>query len=584
MRNYEKVFSIFTRIYGSEVLAEFRDKLIELLENFAPPAKKDLRTDLSARDSILITYGDAIYSLGKSPLETLENFLAENVKDAFSAVHLLPFFPYSSDDGFSVIDFSRVDPKLGSWEDVDSLSEDYDLMFDAVINHVSIESEWFRNFLDGESEYADYFITVENEADIRNVFRPRALPLLSTFDTERGPKKIWTTFSEDQVDLNFHNPEVLVDIVRILLSFVEHGARFIRLDAIAYIWKEPGTECIHLENAHRIVQFFRAVFDCVAPFVNIITETNVPHEENISYFGDGRNEAQLVYNFSLPPLVLHAFHTQNSAILSRWAKSLRTPSNETNFFNFLASHDGVGVTPARGLISDEAIWEMCKRVEALGGFVSYKDNTDGSRSPYELNINYLDALGDPDVEDETIGKIADRFLASQSIMLALQGVPGIYYHSLLGSRSWKQGVDLSGRYRTINREKIYLQSLLEELNDRNTLRYMVFHGYLEMLRVRGTSAGGCFDPHARQIILDLDERLMSIFRQRSDGRANMICLTNLSKDDVQVGLTDKELPVSEAVHWHVIFSRNGTVIDNNSGLIIRLGPYGILWLLSEISD
>lgn len=581
MSNYEKIVTFFEDIYGDEGVSACCSDLIEVLEGFRPPEGSKIQSDLSGRDSILITYGDAIQFGNQPHIKSLKQFLAAKVKDAISAVHLLPFFPYSSDDGFSVIDYRQVDPELGTWEDIDSLSEDYDLMFDAVINHISVQSEWFQAFLAGKTKYADYFITVEDEADIRNVFRPRALPLLTAFRTKAGIIRVWTTFSEDQVDLNYRNPRVLIDILKILLSFVEHGAKFIRLDAIAYIWKEPGASCIHLEKAHQIVQLFRSAFDCVAPQVKIITETNVPHEENISYFGDGTNEAQLVYNFSLPPLVLHAFYTQSAKTLTRWAKTLKTPSAETHFFNFLASHDGIGVTPAKGLIADEAIEEMCERVEKLGGFVSYKNNEDGSRSPYELNINFLDALGDPKCRNESNKQIADRFLASQSILLTLKGVPGIYYHSLLGSRSWKEGVGITGRNRTINRKKLDLAVLLSELNTPNTLRHKVFNGYLEMLQAKSFSTERAFAPQGRQAILDIDDRLLTILRQSPNQQTAVLCLTNVTQDSLEFDLTHQILPLPEYQVWREILSKNSNLREDTEGLQVKMGPYGVLWLMTE---
>lgn len=581
MKKFQKILNKFQEIYGKRAFA-YLPELMDVLEGFNLPETNQAGNNLSENDTILITYGDAVRSKNQNPLQALRRFLVENVQEAINAVHLLPFFPYSSDDGFSVIDFDKVDPNLGTWADIDSLADNYDLMFDAVINHVSVQSKWFQGFLAGSSKYKDYFITVDNEADIANVFRPRALPLLTAFKTAKGTKRVWTTFSADQVDLNYQNPRVLIDIVRILLAFVAHGARFIRLDAIAYIWKEPGTSCIHLENAHRVVQFFRAIFDCLAPQVKIITETNVPHAENISYFGDGSNEAQLVYNFSLPPLVLHTFHTQSAKILMRWAKTLETPSDETHFFNFLASHDGIGVTPAQGLISEGAIQGMCDRVEALGGFVSYKDNADGTRSPYELNINYLDALGNLSIEKEPITIIADRFLASQSIMLALKGVPGIYYHSLLGSRSWKAGARLTGRNRTINREKLELEKLESEISAPNTLRHHVFYGYLEMLKARRFFGEGAFDPQGQQTIIDIDDRLMGILRQSANGRSAVLCFTNVTEDDIMVDLSHYLRNHKLKKDWVGILSRNCRLLGENSASRYEIGAYGVLWLLTEL--
>ena len=579
MSNYQQILACFREIYESELSEAYVHRLNKILNGFKPLQNDLPSLELTERDSILITYGDAIQSIKSTPLKTLGEFLRNEVGDAISTVHLLPFFPYSSDDGFSVIDFYQVDPEIGSWEDVIDLGESYDLMFDAVINHISVRSEWFERFLRDEQSYQDFFITVDEGVDLSKVFRPRALPLLTEFQTADGSKKVWTTFSIDQVDLNYRHPEVLLEITRILLMFVERGARFIRLDAIAYIWKELGTNCLHHQKVHRIIQFFRLIFEELAPYVQVITETNVPHEENISYFGDGTNEAQLVYNFSLPPLVLHAFHQQNALILSQWAKTLVLPSKQTSFFNFLASHDGIGVTPAKGLIPEEEIEQLCERVKRLGGFVSYKGNPDGTRSPYELNINYLDALGDPAKEDEPIPLVSDRFLASQSIMLALKGVPGIYYHSLMGSRSWNEGVRQTGRKRTINREKLDIDSLLEALHEKGSLRQLVFNGLMSMLRSRAFNAEGAFSPYGEQSILDVNDKLMAILRSAPNQTSRVLYLCNVSAENIELIPQDQPLGDLNWQNQKVIYARNASLLSGRAQEKVLIGPYGILWIL-----
>ena len=371
---------------------------------------------LDQRDAILITYGDQVRESGVAPLRSLSKFLTSLQDDLISSIHILPFYPYSSDDGFSVINYRQVDPDLGDWKDIARLGNRYRLMFDAVINHISRESEWFQAYLRGNESYAGYFISIEPGTDLSSVTRPRTVPLLTPVETARGQKHVWTTFSPDQIDLNYANPDVLLEILDLLLFYIGHGAEFIRLDAIAYLWKEIGTSCIHLPQTHHVVKLFRAVLDATAPEVMLITETNVPHDENISYFGDPlpngekTDEAQLVYNFTLPPLTLHTFHTGNAETLTRWASTLELPSSGTTFFNFLASHDGIGVTPVRGWLSDDDLKSMLERVQALGGYVSYKNNPDGTQSPYEMNINYLDALGDPEKPLTDPAVIARRFL------------------------------------------------------------------------------------------------------------------------------------------------------------------------------
>ena len=408
----------------------------------------------SEKDVVLITYGDQVVEPHKPPLQTLNQLLCRYAKGTINSVHILPFMPYSSDDGFSVIDYASVDPNLGSWTDIQQIAQDFDLMVDLVVNHASTQSSWFQQFLADNPEFEDYFIWVEPGTDLSRVVRPRAQPLLTPFQTASGEHQVWTTFGPDQADLNYHNPEILLKMIEILLLYVEKGARIIRLDAIAYLWKETGSPSIHLPQTHSVVKLFRCVLDAVAPGVQLVTETNVPHLENISYFGNGSDEAQMVYQFPLPPLVLYTFLSGNASDLSRWASDVSLPSNQTTFFNFLASHDGIGLRPVEGILSPDKIQALVERTLAHGGCVSFKSEADGSQSAYELNISYFDALSDPSGA-EPISLQVQRFMASQAILLSLVGVPGIYIHSLFGSRSDYAGIQASGRYRSVNREKFH---------------------------------------------------------------------------------------------------------------------------------
>ena len=534
--------------------------------------------ELTERDSILITYGDQVQSPNEQLLHTLKKFCDTHLIGVVSGIHILPFYPWTSDDGFSVVDYRQVDPALGDWEDVSSLQGHFRLMFDGVINHISSQSEWFQKFLQDEPHYRDYFITVDGEPDLSQVVRPRALPLLTPFQTTSGEKKVWTTFSEDQIDLNFKNPEVLLEILDVLLMYAERGADFIRLDAIAYLWKEIGTTCIHLPQTHHIIRFLRAALDQAAPHVYLITETNVPHVDNVSYFGDGRNEAQLVYNFALPPLTLHTFHTGDARVLSAWARTLTLPSDRTTFFNFLASHDGIGLNPARDILSAAEIELLVEKALAHGGLISYKHNPDGTQSPYEMNINYFDALSDPQ-GDEPLALQVDRFVAAQAIMLSIVGVPGIYFHSLFGSRGWLDGVRQTGRNRTINREKCHLDELQNELADKNSLRAMVFTRYRQLLFARSMSSA--FHPHGPQRVLDFGEVIFALVRRSPTGNQSVLCLQNVS-NKVQTVKVDFEGVFD-------LEPRGGRLLDLIQGkrfnirrkTPLHLRPYQTLWLIRE---
>ena len=513
------------RIYGAENAAQVEARLRTLIEKYHTRINVPEDSSLTERDSILITYGDQVRDKGQAPLQSLTEFCEKHIGDIISGIHILPFFPYSSDDGFSVKDFRMVDPTLGDWEDIKRLSRSFRMMFDLVINHASAQGDWFQAYLRDESPYKDYFLNVEGDVDLTRVIRPRALPLLTEFLSASGTRRVWTTFSADQIDLNFHNPDVLLEMIDILLFYAEKGAQFIRLDAIAYLWKEMGTTCIHLPQTHAIIQLLRAVLDECAPHVRLITETNVPHHENISYFGDGKNEAQLVYNFALPPLVLHTFRTGDVTILSQWAAGLDLPSNQTTFFNFLASHDGIGLNPARGILSPGEIDGMVEQTLLHGGMVSFKQNEDGTQTPYEMNINYFDALSDP-ASHEPQDLQAARFMAAQAIMLCLRGIPGIYFHSLFGSRSWQDGVEQTGQKRSINREKLDKKGIEQDLKNPQSLRSQVFDQYKILLMKRSSSPA--FHPNGEQRILDFGKRVLAILRISPDNKMSYLCLQNVT--------------------------------------------------------
>ena len=607
-----RILNHLTLLYGAErapallerlcdILAQFRQRnphLHTVGEGFA------FQERLTERDVILITYGDQVTEPDKPPLHTLAEVLEKHAKGVVTGVHILPFFPYSSDDGFSVMDYAAVNPQLGTWTDVERLGRSFRLMFDLVINHTSAKSRWFREFLRGNPKFAEYFIVVKEGADwgspsdLSQVVRPRALPLLTRVQMARpstgsghcGEQLVWTTFSTDQVDLNYANPEVLLKMIEILLLYVEKGAEFIRLDAIAYLWKKIGTSCIHLEEVHRVVKLFRAVLDAVAPHVILITETNVPHQENVSYFGDGSDEAQMVYQFPLPPLVLHTFHTGDASQLCAWAAGLSTPSDcpsppdSTTFFNFLASHDGIGVRPVEGILSRSEVQNLVQRTLAHGGYVSHKANPDGSQSVYELNISYFDALSDP-CGSEPLGLQVRRFLASQAIILSLAGVPGIYVHSLFGSRSYHAGVEQTGRYRSINREKLRRDQVEQALADASSLRYKVFYPYAHLIRTR--AAHRAFHPNGPQQVLSIHPALFVLLRTAPDRSESLLCVHNVSNDEQSLRINLHALPSRGGAPFPPVGGVRDLIggiisaVDASGNLALNLAPYQVLWLKGE---
>lgn len=560
-------------LYGEETGdAAFAD-LARLLDALPPRARSASSEDtFDQTDALLITYGDTFLADNATPLSTLRAFAERHLDGLVSAIHILPFFPYSSDYGFSVIDYEQVDRELGSWADVEALGKRFDLMFDFVANHCSVEGPWFQAFLRSEAPYDGYFIITDPSADLRGVTRPRASPLLTPVQTANGPVTVWTTFSADQIDLNYANPAVLLRMVQVVLEYVRRGATLLRLDAIGYLWKEPGTSCIHLSQTHEIVKLFRDVLDDVAPEVAIVTETNVPHADNISYFGNGHDEAQMVYQFPLAPLVLHALFTGDASKLSGWAATLETPSDRTSFFNFEASHDGVGVVPARGILTDAEVEALADQVIAHGGQVSYKTNPDGSESPYELNATLFDILSDTNDASEPWERKRDRFLCSQAIMLALAGVPGIYVHSLFGSHNDSAGYERSGWKRDLNHERLALAEVESRMADPSSEAARVFAGYRQLLQTR--RAQPAFHPAAPQIVLDLDPGLFALRRGPRDGQT-IVAFHNVTGSEVQ--LAQAALGFDGVTTLRDLLDGNAVHVTGS----LAVPAYGVRWLSTE---
>jgi len=534
------------------------------------------------KDIILITYGDLVCGDEESPLQSLRDFSSKYIKGTINTLHILPFFPYSSDRGFSVTNFKQVDPHLGTWEDIAKLKTEYRLMFDGVFNHVSSKNVWFEEFLNQNPDYVDFFESFPSKESIpdivlKSVVRPRTTELLTKFETINGKRYVWTTFSPDQIDLNYKNPKVLIKVIEILLFYVRMGADIIRLDAVTYLWNELGTSSANLEQTHMIVKLFRDVLDAVAPHVAIVTETNVPHEENIKYFGNGFDEAQMVYNFALPPLVLYSFHTQNSSKLTDWAQSLERVSGTTTYFNFLDSHDGVSMQGAINILSKEEIELLEKKAVEHGGLISYKDDGDGTLSSYELNITWYSALN-LENGNEQVDLQIKRFIASRSIALVLMGVPGIYLLSLFGSINDVKAVLEGKNPRIINRKTICKETCNKALYDEETTTYRISKHFIPIIEKRTKEKA--FHPNASQKVLNASTSLFSILRTSVDGKEKILALTNITDKDLKFEFNAVDFGL-DARKWEDVLSEQ-TFSSENGKLSINMEPYGVLWLKTTL--
>lgn len=546
------------KIYKENFSESFLNRILRLiLDNLKEPYVHGELWDES--DVALITYGNSVVRKGEYPLVTLHHFLKDHLKEEISYIHILPFFPYSSDDGFSVIDYYKVDHELGEWNHVEKIGNDFKLMFDLVINHVSRYSNWFQNFLKNTAPGNDFFIEENPAKDFSKVVRPRSSPLLTLFETSAGKKFVWTTFSDDQIDLNFENPEVLFEMIRVFLFYISKGARIIRLDAIAFLWKSPGTTCLHLPETHEIVKLFRDIAYCINPKIIILTETNVPHKENISYFGNG-DEAHMVYQFGLPPLLLYTLHTGNAKYLTKWALSIPEIGKENTFLNFTASHDGIGVRPLEGILPAEEIKKLLGDMEKKGGLISYKSDGNGSKSPYEINITYFDALKGQNNNYEP-------FICSQTIMMGLKGIPAFYIHSLLSTSNNYEGVEKTGSARSINRKVLGFYEITDKLNSEN-ITSSVFAELCRIIRIRKKQKA--FHPNADMKVIDHGDSFFCFTRTFNDEK--IVSISNITGAKLEVSGIYHKTGISSGL-IHDLLSNTDVNPDQFS-----LNPYQTMWL------
>jgi len=556
-----------------DFLAEQLLGTMELAPNREPPPAHQNNWDES--DIVLITYADTVQREGEKPLQTLHRFLTDCLVETVSAVHILPFFPYSSDDGFSVMDYLAVNESHGSWSDVEKIAGDFKLMADLVINHMSARSRWFENFRKRVDPGKDYFFEGNPKDDLSAVVRPRTSPLLTPVQTEDGERYVWCTFSEDQVDLNFANPRVLIEFAGIIKQYLEHGVVMFRLDAVAFLWKEPGTPCIHLQQTHELIKILRLLIEHHTPDAVVITETNVPNRENLTYFGNA-NEAHVIYNFSLPPLLINTLVTGNCRHLKTWLMSMPPAQMGTTYLNFIASHDGIGMRPTDGLLEEDEKQRLINTMESFGGKVSYRRTADGRDQPYEVNIALWDALKGT-AEGGADHCQLQRFLCAHTIMLALEGIPAFYIHSLLGTENDYARVENTGRLRSINRGQWQLDKLEEELENPLCHHSKVFHELKRLIGIR--RAQPAFHPNATQFTLHLGLQLFGFWRQSMRRDQSVFCIHNISNEVQQVALSDINLIGTD--RWVDLIS--GMAIDDLSGSI-TLKPYQSVWLSNQAAD
>jgi len=526
----------------------------------------------SEQDALMITYGNSIVDGAHKPLDLLNDFLLRYLKGTLNSVHILPFFPYTSDDGFAVSDFRAVNPQLGDWPDIRRIADAFNLMSDLVLNHVSSQGSWFNAYLQGQSPYDKFFFEASPDDDLSNVVRPRTTPLLQQVETSNGPRHVWCTFSHDQIDLDFRNPEVLLEFLRIIRLHVDNGVEIIRLDAVAFLWKEIGSPSIHLPQTHAVIKLMRVLCDYASEKIILLTETNVPKAENLSYFGKG-DEAHAIYNFPLPPLILHAIMSGSGEHLRRWLRGMPPAPMGCAYLNFTASHDGIGMRPAEGLLPEDEKQRVIDTVKDLGGLVSMRALPDGGESPYELNTTFYEATS-------RTFKGADayhfeRFICSQTIVMSLEGIPAFYIHSLLATPNDHAQVKHRGMNRGINRHRWDYPTLRSLLADEDSPQARVMAALSTRLQIRKRQPA--FHPNATQFTVNVhDDRVLAIWRQSLDRRQSIFALHNVS--DTALTISAASLNMIDDETWVDLLSGDPVEPATDD---ITLAPYQCRWITNH---
>jgi sucrose phosphorylase len=588
----ERILKRLAFLYGPETAGAWIneiDRVVRVHQAYEPGEAASARSGrpeawFDETDMILIAYADMVQDGNGKPLKALSSFLKAMHRRAvaFGTIHILPFYPSTSDRGFAVTDFNQVDPRFGTWEDIAEIGEAHKLMFDAVLNHASSKSQAFVEMLSGNPDYADYAVTVRSPGELTDqqramIRRPRTSDILTRFDSIEGPLWCWTTFSSDQIDLNYRNPKVLISVIATLLDYVRRGACLLRLDAVTYLWDEPGTPGANLDQTHEIIKMLRDILDTAAPQVALVTETNVPHVENVSYFGDGRDEAQMVYNFPLPPLVLHAFYREDATALTRWAAALEYPESGATYLNILDTHDGIGLPGVSGILPPTEIDFLIQRARRNGAFVSNRSGENQRAVPYEINATWYSALN-MDNSGEPRCLQVSRFVASRSIALALKGVPAIYMHGLVGSRSDIQAAIKSGSKRDVNRAALDEDWLMSQLGERSSKLCLIRDelGRLLETRVRSRS----FHPKGGQRVIEIHPQVFSVIREAPGGGEMILCLTNVSGKPVSLNIDLVQLGL-EDTQWYDLVDGRGWMA-NNDALHLEMTPYDVVWLMPYV--
>ena len=519
-------------------------------------------------DVVLITYADTVVEADQPALVSLRTFINSQLSDVAGVIHVLPFLEASSDGGFAVASHDCLESRHGDWNDLADLAEGRKLMADLVLNHVSASHPWVRQFLRDQEPGRSCVLEASPDPCWDNVVRPRSSALFTKLQGPISMRQVWTTFGPDQVDVDWRHPEVLLGFTRLLARMVAHGVGWIRFDAVGFVWKEPNTSCIHQPQAHQLVEILRQLLTIACPDGVVVTETNVPEQENLSYLRTGR-EAHLAYNFPLPPLLLEAAVSGSADLLNRWLSRWPSLPESTSLLNFTACHDGVGLRPLEGLMPPSRLMDLLIACEQRGGLVSHRRLADGNEVPYEINISWWSAMADGGLDPSYWQR--ERFLLTQLMVLALPGVPALYLPALLATSNDVGRFRRTGHRRDLNRPQFKKSSLERRLQDPESDAAAVLVALKQAIAVRALQPA--LHPDGQLQVLTPD-RVDRVVLHRSHAGHDLVAVHNVTSTRLTLdpfGLLDLE----DTDPW----------VDCLSGRTLEpcrrhlLNPYEVLWLV-----
>ncbi len=570
-----KIDKLLKTIYSNHTTEEINfisNQLLQILDDFSEKSSYEEIRDKerwNESHSVLITYADSIYKNGEATLITLRKLLSKHFGSLSKVVHILPFLKSTSDGGFAVSSYDSLEEKFGSWDDLKSISKNHDLMADLVLNHVSSSHPWVQQFIKSQEPGISNVFSPKQNLDWSNVVRPRSSSLFSQINTDDGPKQVWTTFGPDQIDLNWHNPKMTLEFLNLIITYLSNGIKWLRLDAVGFIWKESGTTCLHLPKAHSIVKLLRVLLNNLLDDGVLITETNVPQKENLSYLIPD-DEAHMAYNFPLPPLLLEAIITSRADILNSWIFDWPILPEDTTLFNFTASHDGVGLRALEGLMNEQRIKDLLINCEKRGGLVSHRRLSNGDDKPYELNISWWSAMEDSSRDAKRFQY--ERFILSQLLVMALKGVPAFYLPALLASENDIKSFSMTGQRRDLNREKFKSENLSAVLNNPESNANKNLKYLRNAMDVRSELKQ--FNPCSQMKCLSKGRSDIVVIK-RGKGPESVFAIHNMTENKINYQLNDNDLPkiIDNDFNTHDFLTSTKYNRKN-----ISLDPFQVIWL------